>query len=43
MIASANAVGYVGATAVLVDSDERTWNLDIELVRDRIGPRTERS
>ncbi len=40
MIASANAVGYVGATAVLVDSDERTWNLDIELVRDRIGPRT---
>jgi perosamine synthetase len=40
MIASANAVGYVGATPVLVDTDERTWNLDLELVRDLIGPRT---
>jgi perosamine synthetase len=40
MIASPNAVGYVGATPVLVDTDPETWNLDLELVRDRIGPRT---
>jgi perosamine synthetase len=40
MIASANAVGYVGATAVLVDTDARTWNLDIARVIESIGPRT---
>jgi perosamine synthetase len=40
MIAAANAVGYVGARPVLVDSDARTWNLDLERVTDSIGPRT---
>jgi perosamine synthetase len=40
MIASPNAVGYVGATPVLVDTDPETWNLDLDLVRNRIGPRT---
>jgi perosamine synthetase len=40
MIASANAVGYVGATAVLVDTDPKTWNLDIDRIADSIGPRT---
>jgi perosamine synthetase len=40
MIASVNAVGYVGATPVLVDTDKRTWNLDLERVADLIGPRT---
>jgi perosamine synthetase len=40
MIASANAVGYTGATPVLVDTDPETWNLDLDLVRDRIGPKT---
>jgi perosamine synthetase len=40
MIASANAIGYVGATPVLVDSDPQTWNLDLERMVDSIGPRT---
>jgi perosamine synthetase len=40
MIASANACDYVGATAVLVDTDPATWNLDLQQVRERIGPRT---
>lgn len=40
MIASANAIGYTGATAVLVDADPRTWNLDIDRARESIGPRT---
>jgi len=30
--ASANPVAYLGATPVFVDSDERSWNLDPELV-----------
>jgi perosamine synthetase len=40
MIASANAIGYAGATPVLVDTDPGTWNLNLDLVRNRIGPRT---
>jgi perosamine synthetase len=40
MIASANAIGYVGATAVLVDSDPSTWNLDIDRIGESIGRRT---
>ncbi|MEA2197104.1 MAG: perosamine synthetase [Solirubrobacteraceae bacterium] len=40
MIASANAIGYTGARAVLVDADPRTWNLDIAKMRESIGPRT---
>jgi perosamine synthetase len=40
MIASANAIGYVGATAVLVDSDPKTWNVDIDRIADSIGPST---
>ncbi|HWF71747.1 MAG TPA: DegT/DnrJ/EryC1/StrS family aminotransferase [Solirubrobacteraceae bacterium] len=40
MIASANAVGYVGARAVLVDADPGTWNLDIDTVIAAVGPRT---
>lgn len=40
MIATANAVGYVGAEAVFVDSDPETWNLDIDAVRAAISPRT---
>ena len=30
--ASANAVAYLGATPVLVDSEARSWNLDPDLV-----------
>ncbi|MEA2220514.1 MAG: perosamine synthetase [Solirubrobacteraceae bacterium] len=40
MIATANAVGYVGATPVFVDSDPATWNVDLARVVDAIGPRT---
>jgi perosamine synthetase len=40
MIASPNAIGYVGATPVFVDTDPDTWNLDLSLARDLIGPRT---
>jgi perosamine synthetase len=40
MIATANTVGYVGATPVLIDSDPRTWNLDIERLAGSLSPRT---
>jgi len=40
MIASINAVAYTGATPVLVDSEPRTWNLDIEQVAQKITPKT---
>jgi perosamine synthetase len=40
MIACANTVCHAGATPVLVDSDARTWNLDLELAKSRISPRT---
>lgn len=40
MIASINAVAYTGATPVLVDSEARTWNMDVEQVAGKITPRT---
>jgi perosamine synthetase len=40
MIATANAVTYTGATPVLADSEERTWNVDPARVATRITPRT---
>jgi perosamine synthetase len=39
-IASANSVRYCGATCVLVDSDPRTMNLDVDAVVAAITPRT---
>lgn len=33
--ATAFAVSYVNAIPVIVDVDERTWNLDLDLVRER--------
>ena len=39
-IASANAVSYVGATPVFVDSDPHTWCLDADHVSSVITPRT---
>ena len=35
-VATANAVAYTGATPVFVDSDDRTWNLDPELLADAL-------
>jgi dTDP-4-amino-4,6-dideoxygalactose transaminase len=34
--ATANAVRYVGATPVFVDSDRRTWNLDPDLLAEAL-------
>jgi perosamine synthetase len=40
MIATANAVTYLNARPVLVDSEPGTWNLDVEQLESRITPRT---
>lgn len=40
MIATANAVRYVGADPVLVDADPATWNLDPERLADKLTSRT---
>lgn len=40
MIATANAVSYVGATPVLVDSDPVTWNMDVDAIARAITSRT---
>ncbi|WP_372763565.1 DegT/DnrJ/EryC1/StrS family aminotransferase [Litorivivens sp.] len=39
-IASANAIAYVGATPVFVDSVADTWNLDVARLKDALSPRT---
>lgn len=39
-IATANAVLYCGATPVLVECDERTWNIDPKKIEEKITPRT---
>src|SRR5258705_9389533 len=39
-IATANAIRYCGAVPVFVDIDARTFNMDPDLVRAAIGPRT---
>lgn len=38
-IASANAVSYIGARPLLVDSEMATWNMDGQLVHDEIARR----
>ena len=40
MIATANAVTYVNAVPVLVDSEMATWNMDPEQIEAKITPRT---
>lgn len=39
-IATANAIKYCGATPVLVDSEENTWNMDPDKIEEKINPRT---
>ncbi len=39
-IASVNAISYVGATPVFVDSLEDTWNLNPDLIAEKITTRT---
>jgi perosamine synthetase len=40
MIATPNAVAYLGARPVLVDAEPETWNLDPRRLPDALGPRT---
>ena len=40
MIASANAVTYVGATPVFIDSEPETYNMDVSQLENKITPRT---
>ena len=39
-VASANAVAYVGARPVFLDSDRATWNVDPGLVEDELAARS---
>ena len=40
MIASAFSVCYTGAKPVFADADEKTWNIDVSKIEDKITPRT---
>lgn len=40
MISTANAVRYLGASPVLVDSEPETWNLDVGALAAKVSPRT---
>lgn len=35
-VATANAINYLGATPVFVDSDKKTWNIDPDLMEEAI-------
>lgn len=39
-IASVNAIAYVGATPVFVDSEESSWNIDPNQIVSKISPKT---
>jgi len=39
-IATANAVKYVGAKPVFIDSEPRTWNIDPERIKEKITKKT---
>ncbi len=39
-IASVNAIDYVGATPVFVDAEPSTWNIDVNLIAEKITSRT---
>jgi perosamine synthetase len=40
MVATANAVRHCGATPVFVDSEPRTWNIDVTKIEAAVTPRT---
>lgn len=40
MIATINAVTYLGAVPVLVDSELETWNMDVTQISEKITPKT---
>ena len=39
-VATINAVSYTGATPVVVDVNEQTWNIDIRAICDALTPKT---
>ena len=39
-IASVNAIAYVGASPVFVDSNPETWNLDVSMIEEKITDKT---
>ncbi len=39
-IASVNAISYIGAKPVFVDSDILSWNIDVSLIESAITPKT---
>lgn len=39
-IASINAISYVGATPIFVDSESNTWNIDPSLISEKISDKT---
>ena len=39
-IASINAIAYLGATPVFVDSELKTWNIDVSKIEEKITKRT---
>jgi len=39
-IASSNCILYEGATPVFADIDEKTWNIDVLKIEDKITPKT---
>jgi len=39
-VAPVNAVTYTGATPVFVDAEERTWNMEVRLVEEKITGKT---
>ena len=41
--ATANAIRYVGATPVFIDSERETWNMDPELLREALRDASQRS
>ncbi|MDG6958287.1 MAG: DegT/DnrJ/EryC1/StrS family aminotransferase [Nitrososphaerota archaeon] len=40
MIATPNAVTYTGAKPVLVDAEDRTWNIDVDKIRAAVTSKT---
>lgn len=40
MIATANAVTYTGANFVLVDSENQTWNIDVNKISEKLTKKT---
>jgi perosamine synthetase len=40
MVATANAITYLGASPIFVDADAVTWNIDVERIEQKITRRT---